>query len=292
MSEFQKEILTLLLKGFTTKNLEEIFLIPKQKLVKEYYHILNNRRHLLTSEEYAIIYQAYLDNYSFKDFSNEKIIFIADTHIGSKNENLEYLRQVKDFIKQNKFKYLIHAGDLGDGMVNYHRKVSTYPKQIEHILANYDLGEDIYQYILGGNHDKKYQKRSKDILQLLREQKPNIENIGYYQAYFTINALPISLEHGSHQNQIFVNPSFRILGHAHYLKFKESSLILPPLCDGFPNKEIYGEPGFVTLESSKDDKDVILDFTSYGITENGPEQSLNRIYTLKPKMSKKVDLSK
>jgi len=283
MSEFQKEIIALLVQGFTTKNLEEMFSIPKQQLVKEYYEILNRKKYLLTPEKVTIIYQEYLENYSFKDFSEEKIILISDTHIGSKNENLEYLRQVRDFIKQNNFKYLIHAGDLGDGMVNYHRKVSTYPKQLEHILKNYDLGLDIYQYILGGNHDKKYQKRSEDILKLLEEQNPKIENLGYYQAYFTINGLPISLEHNSHQNQIFVKPVFHILGHAHYLNFKESSLILPPLCDDFSNKEVRVEPGFGTLESSKDNNDVILDFTSYGITENGPEKSLNRVYTLKAK---------
>lgn len=281
MSEFQKEIITLLLQGLTTRNLEEIFSMTKQQLVKEYYEILNRKRYLLTPEEFTIVYQEYLENYSFKDFSKEKIIFIADTHIGSKNENLEYLRQVRDFIKQNKIEYLIHAGDLGDGMVNYHRKVSTYPKQVEHILTNYDLGKEIHQYILGGNHDKKYQKRSEDILNLLKEQNPNIESIGYYQAYFTINGLPISLEHSSHQNQIFVKPSFRILGHAHYLNFKESSLILPPLCDDFPNKEVSAEPGFVTLESFRDNSEVILDFTSYILTEDGTQKSINKIYTLK-----------
>lgn len=73
-------------------------------------------------------------------------------------------------------------------MVRYSKNYSTYPKQINHILESYDLGTNIEQFILGGNHDLKYKRKKEeyDILNLLEDNFPNITGVGYQQSYFKI----------------------------------------------------------------------------------------------------------
>ena len=124
-----------------------------------------------------------------------------------------------------------------------------------------------------------------DILKLLKETNPNIIPIGYRQAYFRIFNKVIVLEHESRlhkTNHHLVNPNFIIAGHSHKSRFKEKEVHVPTLSDVVPNKDEKDiEPGFMILETSKEKKKVNLDFTRYITTENGPEKTKQKIYTLK-----------
>lgn len=283
LTSLQQEIVLLLEKDYKTKELEQKLSIKRRELIKEYYNLLINSQKFMCDEVYNNMLIEYKDNCCFKEFSQEQIAIISDTHFASKYENLEYLEQFKAFIKEKNIKYLLHGGDIGDGMVAYSKKYSTYPKQLEHILEVYDLGPDIKQYLLGGNHDIKYKRKSQDydILNLLEENNPNIEGVGYYQAYFKIESNVISFQHQSFYNKSFIGRDLNILGHAHYLSYKPSTVILPTLSDSFPNSHNSKNPGFLVLDNKRRNNHTFLEFKSYITTNNGIEQGKNKTYTLR-----------
>jgi len=211
--------------------------------------------------------QEYLNNLSFANFGGKKTIIISDTHLASIYENLDYIEKTKQFINDNNIKYLLHGGDIGDGMVECSKKYSTHERQVSHILDIYPEFEHCKQYLLGGNHDRRYKDKNMDILKLLEEKK-NIENIGYYQAYFKLFDKLISFEHNSLMNKSeFLDIDFTILGHAHNLYFKNQKMKLAPLCDCFMDST-NANAGFVIMSSKKQKKDVELSFDCYNISDN------------------------
>lgn len=277
----QEEIIALINKEYTTSELEAKLSLKRRNLIKEYYRLLINSKALLSEKNYQRILTEYLANCYFKEFSEETIAIISDTHLASKHENVEYLKQVKDFLKNNDIKYLLHGGDIGDGMVEYAKKYSTYPKQLDHILDVYDLGP-VKQYILGGNHDSKYKRKnpSYDILTLLEENNSNIEAVGYYQSYFKLSSNVVSFEHNSRYKKSFNGRNFSILGHAHCLSYKDSTVVLPTLSDSFPNSQNSMQPGFIILENKKYNNKTSLEFTNYKTTDNGIEKGKVKIYRM------------
>lgn len=282
LTKLQQELITLISRGYTTAELEAKLSLKRRDIIKEYYKLLINRKAYLTEQTYQFILTEYLANCCFQEFSEGKIALISDAHLASKYENLEYLRQVKEFLKENNIEYLLDGGDIGDGMVEYAKEYASYQKQLEHILEVYDFGL-IKQYILGGNHDAKYKRKnpSYDLLNLLEENNPNIEAIGYYQAYFKLGSNIISFQHNSYYNKSFAGRDFTIKGHAHYLSYKDSTVILPTLSDSFPNSQKLQQPGFLILDYKKDNNHSILEFTNYKTTANGLEKGKVKKYTLR-----------
>lgn len=282
LTKLQQEIITLTSKGFTISELEAKLSLKRRNLIKEYYRLLINSKAFLTEQNYQFIHTEYLANCCFKEFPEGKIAFISDAHIASKHENLEYLRQVKEFLIENEIEYLLDGGDIGDGMVEYAKEYASYQKQLEHILEVYNFGP-IKQYILGGNHDAKYKRKnsSYDLLNLLEENNPNVEAVGYYQAYFKLGNNVISFQHNSYYNKTFIGRDFSILGHAHYLNYKDSTVILPTLSDSFPNSQQPKNPGFLVLDHNRDNNHTSLEFTSYKTTSNGLEKGKIKRYSLR-----------
>lgn len=277
-----KEIIDLINRGFNTDELIVKLSLKRRALIKEYFKLLINSTQLLTTEEKQLILNEYAENCSFKNFAEGRIAIISDTHLASKNANLEYLKQAKDFLVENDIKYLLHGGDIGDGMVEYSKEYATYQKQLDHILNVYDFG-NIKQYILGGNHDAKYKRKNADydILNLLEETYSDIEAVGYYQSYFKIGNNVISFEHNSYCKKSFIGRDLSILGHSHYLRYNDSIIILPTLSDSFPNKNRAKDPGFVVLDSKLKDNHTSIEFTNYKTTDNGLVKGKIKTYTLR-----------
>lgn len=274
----KEEILYLINKNLNFNDILIYLSLPKIELVSYYKKILNDD--YIPLDLRMKLKGEYLENLFFVNLEIEKVIFISDTHIGSKDENIEYLNQVKYFIENNNINYLFHGGDIGDGMVNYHKYFNTYNKQIEHLLDIYFNKFEIKQYILGGNHDYKYKRKDVDILKLLSDNVL-IENIGYYNAYFKIFDKVISFEHNSKKTNDLINIDFRILGHSHIGKFRENLVMLPASCDENSTNNLMFKPGFIVLESINENSLIKLLFTEYIYTENGPHDVNLKKYVLK-----------
>lgn len=222
------------------------------ELLGLYHQILHGYGYDITKELEAVIKVDYLNHAIFKRLTTEKAIIISDLHLGSINENTAYLDQVKSFIVKEDIDILLNGGDIGDGMVRYHPKYNSYQKQVDHILNIYPSFNNLEQYLLGGNHDKRYKKKGQDILKLLTGETKSITGVGYYQAYFTIFDHLISFEHNSKLTRNnFLYPEFTIAGHAHKKEWGNEKVKIPPLSDSFPDKDQNILSGFLTLEAKR-----------------------------------------
>lgn len=254
------------------------------------YELLNIIYYLLTKEKdiskdsLKRIRNIFYQNFSFINLTESKILIISDTHLGSNNQNIEYIEQAEFIARKEQVENIFHLGDIGDGQVDK-TMFTTIKDEVEYLLEHYSFFYEYPQYLLGGNHDEKYQKEGYDILKILKEINSNIIPIGYREAYFRIFNKVIALEHESKtkkQSKHIINPNFIITGHSHKSRFKETEVYVPTLSDVITNKDVIGnEPGFMMLETKKENKKVNLDFTRYQMTNNGPEKVKQKIYTLK-----------
>ena len=251
----------------------------KSEVLLAIYKLISNDLRLPYHIRYNLI-QEYLNNFTFANLGGKKTIIISDTHLASVYENLNYFNKVEEFIKKNNINYLLHGGDIGDGMVEGDKKYYNYDQQVSHIMDVYPEFCDCHQYILGGNHDRRYKDKNMDLLKLL-EQKENIESVGYYQAYFKLFDKNISFEHHSLMNKCeYIDVDFSILGHAHNLCFKNNKIKLYPLCDCFMNKA-NEHAGFVLMDSKKIKNGVLLTFDCYNIDEESIRRVTTKEYILK-----------
>lgn len=253
------------------------------ELLHLYYQWLFLRRKKLPEDIAERMRQDYLQYFSFINLKRDKIMLIADSHLGSKYENLLYLEQAKEIAKKRKINTIFHGGDIGDGLVEHNPIHKNYQEQIEYILAKYSFFEDMDQYIMGGNHDRRYKESGLDILKLISELYENVTPIGYYQSYFKVFEKIISFEHNSkiRKKNKLINPDFIIAAHSHKGVFKNGEVKLPTASDINPNCEpINSEPGFEILITSKDKTGVNLNFERYETTENGPEKTKVKTYHL------------
>lgn len=111
LTKLESNIIELLNKSYSFNDIQIALNLRKRVLLEVYYQLIYNKNNFLTNNNEKILNQ-YIDNISFKDFQEDEIVIISDTHLGSKNENLEYLKQVKDFIEKNNVKFLLHGGSL------------------------------------------------------------------------------------------------------------------------------------------------------------------------------------
>ena len=241
----------------------------KSELLLAIHKIINSKEIIPYHIKYNLT-KEYLENLSFSNLGGKKTIIISDTHLSSIYENLEYLEMVKEFIKSNNLKYLLNAGDIGDGMVKHKREYNSYTEQVSHILDTYPEFDSCHQYLIGGNHDRRYKDKSMDIIKLLEEKK-NIEEVGYYQAYFNLYNKNISFEHNSYMNNNDIEKNLRILGHAHNTSFKSDKITIPTL--SMDVKGIDSKPGFLIMNSKNKKGKVEVVFEEYNLREN----SINKV---------------
>ena len=272
------KIKELILDGATYDNLLNDYKIPKYEILQVYYLLLN-KENIPSDMEYNIR-QEYLKHISFLNIEDDKVLFVSDQHIGSKGENLFYQELAEDFRKSNNINIVLNGGDIGDGMLDYDKKYSTVPLQIEHILESVPkLGGE--KYILAGNHDKRYLKKGIDILQLLEEDS-NIHGVGYYQSYFKIYDKLISFTHNSRfPNDKLLTKDFTISGHSHLFVGEKKKIKLPTLSDNNPNNiNFITSPGFVLLRTNKLKDQIVLDFTRYIVNDHKYYKAQTKNYVL------------
>lgn len=254
-------------------NKYELLTFLRQEILAHKQDLDFNQRELLKS--------IYLKFYSMVDLTDQKVVFISDTHFASKHENVEYFPVVLDFCRNHGIFNLFHGGDIGDGMVEAERKYQTPTQQIDHIVNIYPEDKQIRQYILGGNHDVKYLKSGYDLLKILSVEKKNVFPLGYLQSYFTVFGYPISFEHHSKiqlQYRLVEFP-FAITGHAHKSRFADDFIKLPTLSDDIHMKnDPGGIPGFVVMEPVSYGVCFDLNFSRYSFSDLDPVKEESYTY--------------
>lgn len=263
------------------ENFEDLLVnynIEKYQLLSIYTDLLFNKKSL-SYEEFYKIKEQYMNNFLMYTLNEKKFIIISDTHLGNQYENLDYLEQIEYFIQKEGTQALIHAGDIGEGL--FQSKYNNYTDEIKHILKYYPYTPNIPQYILAGNHDKRYLKENMDLLKILQNQSSNINILGYFKAYIQIENFLIDIEHDQRQKLDSIKEDLRIMGHSHNGKFKGLQIYVPTCSDKCTNKQ--SKSGFVTMDVNKTPKRIEIDFWEYKFTNNGPEKYKMKKYQKKIK---------
>jgi len=116
-----------------------------------------------------------------------KLAFIGDTHIGSKYARLDFLHKFYDVAKLEGVQYVIHAGDVIDGVGVYPTQTSQLSKftiddQVEEVINFYP--NDINTFFICGNHCLKQYQRGLSIHpgKVISQQRKDMKWIGDFYA--------------------------------------------------------------------------------------------------------------
>ena len=191
------------------------------------------------------------------EIEEEKILIVSDTHIGSKYENFEYIKEAYRFAHDEQgIKVALHGGDLLQStFTNVQPQYRNEVDQVEHCMENYPLYEDMINYILLGNHDYNTLKKDPFYLQRLMA-RPDFNILGFKRAYLTWLKDLISIYHTTKKYPLSIPPLDVVLnlkGHSHQLSYnKQSSITIPTLSDDMLQHSL-ARPGFLIGTKKKDE---------------------------------------
>ena len=237
----------------------------------------------LEMQEKEILKEIYRYKGCMLKIKDNAVVFISDTHYDYSSlekpdmNRWDFLYYVLDFCKYNKIRYLIHGGDIGDGTIEVNgakefisSNSGSYENtrvQVNNILNNYPYVTEVYQSVLGGNHDDGYSHYGIDIIKEFAAKK-NIYPLGYLHAFISIDGVYISLEHENHPYRIecrnLIPHDLSIHGHSHIASFQDNDVYIPTL-GGFSyhKHEKGGEPGFLVMYPYNEKDFVKLEFDHY-----------------------------
>lgn len=171
-----------------------------------------------------------------KEIKKIKFGVLSDTHLNSKSCKLEELHDFYKQCKNNKCKFMLHAGDLidGEGIYKGHEyEVDRlgFDNQICFFSENYPKINNLKTYFITGNHDRSYYKKTGiDIGSYIAKIRPDMIFLGDDQGEIEINGIKIRLWHGlgsaayslSYKMQKYINnlppgqkPRLLFVGHWH-----------------------------------------------------------------------------
>lgn len=214
-----------------------------------------------------------------------KFGIVSDTHIGSECQQLTHLHTAYKHFSNEGITDVIHAGDLfaGNGKVYkgqiYEMFLMGASKIRKYAHDNYPYQKGIKTHILRGNHDASFFKDSGDCqVQLLSQEREDINYLGSMGAYININGIKIYVQHPdggvpyarSYRLQKIIEqfapegkPDVFILGHLHvqsYLPmYRNVCGIMMPCFESqteyLRRKGLYPEIGYVIMELIKNNVD-------------------------------------
>ena len=136
-------------------------------------------------------------------YTGESIKFgiISDTHIGSQFFDPSDLRNAFEIFEDNEVDYILHVGDVTEGMSNRNDQVYTLSEigYSEQKRAAIELFRetDIDIYAIDGNHDRWFMKScGAKIVQDIAEVVDNFNFIGHDNGYIDFGGLKVRLWHG------------------------------------------------------------------------------------------------
>lgn len=135
------------------------------------------------------------------DLDKVKLLLISDTHLGNKYDRLDILRYLYDKADKNGTNYVLHSGDLTDGLSTrpeqiYQLKETSYDGQRDYVIDKYPKS-DIPTYLVAGNHDLWwYKKCGADICRDIANHREDIHYLGSECEDLQIGKLKIRMFHG------------------------------------------------------------------------------------------------
>lgn len=135
-----------------------------------------------------VIYQ---DNVTINNWNNEKIIrfgVIADTHIGSKYQQLTLMEKIYDIFSSEGIDNVYHAGDISEGIKmrpgHEHECFLHGADDVEdYIIEKFPRRDNIKTHFITGNHDHSFIKQSgHDIGKRIADKRKDMIYLGMSNA--------------------------------------------------------------------------------------------------------------
>lgn len=259
ISELRKEIKEFIYKSyyFDNKSVDELCsLIHASKntiicVLNEYYK-KNCKRELQFVKEVC-------KREELPSFKTEakSILIIADTHIGSRLDNLKYIDQAYETGVKLGVEDCLHLGDIIQAEINHSDKSIEY--QLNILRDVYPEPSEFITHVLLGNHDYRVFETNPDAKKIL-ESKKQMNILGYKRAYFDWCNYMFAMEHKVKQlndELPFDDVALNFTGHGHELRLKsDARLKTPTLSDDIINQRNGAYPAFI-IANMEDDKTVI-----------------------------------
>ena len=240
----------------------ENFLTEDKKLVGQLFsegYSIHEICSILNLEYYEVLYyievifgQDVAKEMAFcKTFLDDKLLVMADTHLGSKFENMDYIYGTCEWGVKNSIKSFIH---LGDAIQSTYKPVSkmynTFESQVYHLINDFPKMDGVTFYFLFGNHDFHTFSQKRELLQMVQE-RDDFKILGFSRAYVYYQSLSILLSHYCPKYNFCVPniKSFVVLkGHSHFLSIRDNTIFAPSNSDDMKNN---GIPGFLVLDQDE-----------------------------------------
>lgn len=124
--------------------------------------------------------------------ARRKVGIIADTHLGSKCQQLRHLNDFYDRCQDQGVTDVYNAGDLIAGVGVYkgqHAEIflHTEDEQIDYAVEYYPRRKGMKTHVIGGNHDLVFVKQGgADPLKVIADRRDDIDYLGPYSAWIEL----------------------------------------------------------------------------------------------------------
>lgn len=202
---------------------------------------------------------------------------ITDTHIGSVDFHEERLYQAFDEFHKEKVDFMVHAGDVLEGMSNrpghvYELSQIGYSQQKKYAVECFSQWQDTDIYAISGNHDRWYVKSSgANALEDMSKELPNFHFLGHDEGEISLKGKAVlDLWHGEDGNSYALSyrlqkilesltggqkPNAMIAGHVHkYVDIFERHVLCTSIgciqsqTRWMRSKRIAAHPGFAIID--------------------------------------------
>lgn len=195
------------------------------------------------------------------EITEDKILLIADTHLGSQLDNIEYIQMAYDYAREHHIRTIIHLGDVFQStMRNVDVRYIQVERQIEKALSIFPYYEEITTYFLFGNHDLHLFRKETSFLEEC-QRIPNLRIIGFKEAYVSWKNAIISLHHPIKKYNLAIpnlQEDLMLYGHRHELNLRGNKICLSTLSDDTKTYNTgKGIPGF--LVASLNEGEIVLE---------------------------------
>ena len=201
--------------------------------------IIKKKTHLNYNEILYLV-RLYNINYSLKNnlpsytLDNNRIGIIADTHLGSTNENYHYLDLAYNYFIKHNIKNVIHCGDILQGPID--PITMTIQEQTKSLVKRYPKSKLVTTYLLCGNHDLHVFEDDEELFSEMFSRK-DIKYLGTKESYIEWSNKLFLIQHFISKYNIdlpYVKPVVKFSGHHHFFKINKKyydDIYVPSLSD-------------------------------------------------------------
>lgn len=190
------------------------------------------------------------------DLKELRCIAISDLHVGNINSDIDLLKRVYDYAAKNNIHIIFNCGDIIEGIHSCDkRNINNIYDQIEYVIDKYPYDNNIYNYMIFGNHDyHAFHHLGLDVSKKIKNSRHDIVCLGFGQGIVNIKKEKILLQHelcAVDLPEISDDVKLALVGHGHMMKTKVYDnllLCLPSLSRVCPDKTKQNIPSFLDLE--------------------------------------------